>query len=838
MQFVSHAACCGEQPRQLMGKTYFMRNALLATMMRDRGAVRYLVAPTGFGKTMLACSYAELINGFQSTTWIDCSNPCFLRDLDARTLLTDILDTTASGGLVVFDDVPVLGSQRREAFCEMCFSLANSAREVVVCATPVSDPLGTCAQECLCLHPVDFLYSDDDLDHVNDIAFAQQHAVLKHHDTMRVPALALGDSGSFEHFLADHIADLDDPVECALSFCMLLLERGSLEDLEGMLGREVSSDDISAEWLRPYAASNEYRREFAAVGFPFAEVLRAFTPHMARLARAANVDGTSDFALQLASILLERGKGERAANLLVALCDPSGRSAWLEENQSYMLDACMLVEAERIYTSLRSDRWRSAPAMKTASSIRRAYLELGESTLGDLVSVAGKVDYPLHLRLEAVSSAYLLAGDAETARRVEAGFFAQSESLSCEAKKLNTLHGCLWQFWSTAGKGQAELADASMRFEDGPLAPLAFACVLRKAHLAGWDIDGRSALAKRVRACLADACKKGECGMAQALLFQAAQLAGVETIVDGNPELAQQVCQSFEDRLEVQRSNYARLRVSQAGALATAALTVAAPLADAVQRAANVPTLNVSLFGRFIVDLDGAPIEHPEFKRQKLRTLTALLVLDAGHDLSCDNLAKRMWPDSTGARARHNFYNVVSILRQGLSLADGTCPYLYRPHGVVRLEKQYLNSDVEHLEHICRRLRFDNPEPDLYLHLLEQMKEIYRGELLPSERDEPMILAARDDWRNRVVNSLMLAARNALTVGDGQVALQLVQQALVYDPQREDCYEQLMSMQARCGQRPAAIETWMRYRNFLSEELGLDPTQSAARLYERIINDC
>ena len=46
-----------------------------------------------------------------------------------------------------------------------------------------------------------------------------------------------------------------------------------------------------------------------------------------------------------------------------------------------------------------------------------------------------------------------------------------------------------------------------------------------------------------------------------------------------------------------------------------------------------------------------------------------------------------------------------------------------------------------------------------------------------------------------------------------------------------------MSLQARTGQRPAAIKTWLRYRSYMSEELGLDPSQRMSDMYSRILNE-
>ncbi len=837
MSFINHASCNGSMPAQLVGATYFNRNTLLATMIRDRGKVRYLVAPTGFGKSLLACSYANLVNELKRTFWIEGTNPCFLRDLDAHVLASDLIECTNEGDLVVFDDVPKMARVRQDMLWEICVHLTNMAREVVLCATPVSDPLREHADSCTCFEPASFLFTDEEINDCYDISFVRLGEGWHESNVRRVPALAMLKHGCVEKFFVKHIEDLDDDNEVALTFSMLLFEQGTLDDLSSLLCRDVTPDDVSERFMRPFIDFDHAEGVFSVFGLPIEEVMRAFMPHLLRIARTTGSDDASEFISRAASMLLDSGKADRAVKVLVRASEPHTRAAWLKENQDFMLDSCMLAPAENLFASLKGERWRADPVLSKATRIRRAIMGVGDSPLPDLERIARKIDYPLSVRIESAAYAYLLSEDDQTCSDLETLFAAQRGSLAGEAKNLPAAQQPLWRFWS-CDVADASSLDAVCRedfVESGN--PLALACCVRKARRMDASFSELPHFCASVSASLRADRERGDNTAPLCLLRREADAFGVPLdMTDPKMMATYRILDEFEDRLTVQRSICLRSRVAVEGSLATS-LLVSALGANHFSSKPRIPHLVVRLFGRCEACIDGAVVENEDFRRRKVRTLFSLLVLEKGRDLSCDTLAERLWPESAPHAARHNLYNCIGHIRKSIVLPDGTCPYITRMHGVVKLSDGLVESDVAALDDLCRRLRFEEVDPDVYLHMLEQVKDLYRGDLLPSEGNEPMVIAMREEWRSRLVNTLMYAARRLLSVGDGTAALQIAQQALRYDPAREDCYEQLIAMQARYGQRPAAIETWLRYRNYLYDELGLDPADRVSDLYERILTD-
>ena len=107
----------------------YPRPALVAKLLRERNVARFMVAPSGFGKSTLALEYAETVFAFDHVFWIDCASPCFLRDLDARGIVDDLVEVDDQSFLAVFEDVPPLDSLC-EPSCSAPFSM--------ICSTEVA----------------------------------------------------------------------------------------------------------------------------------------------------------------------------------------------------------------------------------------------------------------------------------------------------------------------------------------------------------------------------------------------------------------------------------------------------------------------------------------------------------------------------------------------------------------------------------------------------------------------------------------------------------------------------------------------------------------------------
>ena len=83
-RFIQQSACEGRRPHGVVPDRLRSRPRLLSRLLEDRGALRLVVAPPGFGKATLAFEYASVMFQFEHVFWLRGSSPCFLRDLDVK----------------------------------------------------------------------------------------------------------------------------------------------------------------------------------------------------------------------------------------------------------------------------------------------------------------------------------------------------------------------------------------------------------------------------------------------------------------------------------------------------------------------------------------------------------------------------------------------------------------------------------------------------------------------------------------------------------------------------------------------------------------------------------
>ena len=248
----------------------------------------------------------------------------------------------------------------------------------------------------------------------------------------------------------------------------------------------------------------------------------------------------------------------------------------------------------------------------------------------------------------------------------------------------------------------------------------------------------------------------------------------------------------------------------------------------------SAPILYVRLLGGLDVRIGEQQVDMQAFSRQKTKTLLALLVLARGRELSRERLLETLWPDSPHGCAIKNFYSVWSQLKRGLDY-EGTCPYLLRDQGGVRLDARLLRSDVAELDSICRALSFGEIDLERWRDHLEAIDGSYSGDLLPSESVNDDIAAERRRLRINLVDSLVCASGRLLESGEPRAALWFAREAAGRDRSREDACAALMEAQLGAGQRAAAIDTYLSCRRYLAEELGIDPSPSIVALYRSAV---
>lgn len=873
-EFLEASACKGRRPDRVAIRRLVPRPDLIARLLRERHVARFLVAPDGFGKTTLACEYADTVFSFEHVFWVNGRSPCFLRDLDRDIIATRLCSLDPSSFLVVFEDVPRLDSARAERFSRVIDDVLEAGDEVLVTCVPSCDAYAGSHRDRTKLDAADLLLSDAECRLVPP-GESQGRAKGPLPPAERVACLRWGSDDGTR--LLGGIAREELPGDVMLAlFAMLALQEGGWSDLEAFVPSGIEGDLIDLlEDGYPFLGIDRHGERYRTTALGMGIVATAFDGSFDVLASRSLFDGRDALARRIADALIARSAGERACELMAALASKAACAAWLAGRSRTLLKAACLKPAHDLHAFVGRVRGPQRTTLNVAESWRLVALgdEAGASTLARRAAFAA--DAPEDDRAFAllVVKAH---GSAEARRRagemLHGLLQAHAAARRTGAAGGDSANALFWtpfasivlaldegvaaglRAWCEAEEAGADpdaLALAAALALDAATAEAEGGAPARTGAPEGMRQDGAEALASVAR--FVHARLEAAEGRA-ADLFLAAATAALERAGEAGalprPAALPASGAALARRLEIavyhQRAAYRRAAEERAERKENYVAThpdafrderrgrKGAP-APSTASAPVAPLLRVNLFGGLEVWMGDEPVDPQRFRRQKARTLLALLVLNHGKEITRDRLVRALWPESQLEAARKNFYSIWSQLRRVLATPEGTCPYLIRAQGGCRIDARLLDSDVARFEALCRTLLFGRPEAEDWEPLFAQVSNGFADDLLPGESECDLVVQMREEYRVHLVDALVAAAARLVEAGEVRGGLWFAREALKHDRSREDAYTALMEAQIAAGQRTAALETYFACRRYLTNELGIDPSLRTVQLYRDII---
>lgn len=873
--FIETSYCRGRRPAGVAPlRHHYARSDLVARLLQDRHVARFLVAPTGFGKSATVFEYADVIFSFRHVFWIDGRSPCFLRDLDAESILPGILTLDARAKLVVLEDVPVLDDARAELFDLLVDQLLERGIEVIVTCVPSADVFALAQRDRVLLTASDLLLSDAAM------ALEEMGGRLRagwQHGTGaldRVACVRWSDAGV--RMLLDGAAAEQLPEDLRLSLlCLLVLEEGDVDDLAAVVPVE-RIEDIVAMLAAHYVFLGIDQRAgiYRVHGVDMIAIAASFGRRMDNMAASSLHEGRDELCGRLADLLVARGKYERACDLMAGLATRDAAARWLSRCGWHLL----VRGGHEAALSLVQAIGRSVP--RGGLSALRCWMQhaLGDDVLLSVRRLAsGTANTPQdRLRITLLHTRFAEGREQVRAHRELAALLEQAQRADVAA--LDDLRaGCAldWEaLAAVAGAAGVRLLDGFAAWEafatDAPYAA-EHAETRRQALLLGaaWLLEDACAcvedpaldaqrtetapegeahraigsLAARLGVMLSGALAADGASWPALRAARAWDAAGAAGVVGPSTLSAEEAgaLRRFEMELVEQKETYRRKIEQRRRDEASfdrehpdvfrrprRAKRPMAPLVDAP------PLLFVSLFGGVSVRMGERAVDGVLVTRRKTRVLLAMLVLGRGREITRERLAAALWPESPEDFARRNFYSVWSQLRRVLQVG-GSCPYLISSQAGCRLDAALVESDVYEFEELCRTLLFGKGDPAAWEDLYAQVVDRYAEDLVPGEDYNEVIADARDQFRLQLVDGLLAASGRLAATGETRGALWFAREALRRDRTREDAYVTLMEAQIASDQRGAALETYFSCRRYLSDQLGIDPSPHVVDLYRSII---
>lgn len=835
------------------------RDELVSTMLQDRNALRIIAAPHGFGKTRLAREYAARLFPDDAVAWIDATSPDFLLALDGspEDVFAQCEDSTR---LFILDGLPWLHEERAQALSERIDAVLYAGKEVIVTVTPSRDCLGAMHPDRLLICADDLLVSEQECvprqleeQDGDSRAFAKKR--WRDAGSMlfgRTPLAMWGLSANAQQECLDGMFSEKLPLDILRAmFSMLLFQRGSAKEIEGV-GVPLHHEDMTL-LMRDYPVFgiDPVSGEYEVGQFEMDDLKHAIRE--SRLEQAM-LEGSDALSQRVLGVLFKRGDMRRGSDIIDAFCDDARCAGWLMERGwdfidagelglvAKLLDRCSEQAYGQSYdiqamhawlAGLSGDRREACHISQRVLAAAPAEPLLRAARIAARVALARfdadsmtRTDYP-DLASEgapedAIDFLAVVLDDC-TSVEVARTFALPDPETDLRLEKLRRAPGKV-----RSRRLVALFTQCAERFGDSRAYRVALHVL---AHVDGVELRH---LVQEIGC--DEVLRMRRCGVSS---FTEASLARdmwdtgyfglVGPVVDRRDAKVLDGAAHMLEKL-ARSCGCGAPRIPWEAHGLQAGHVAQKHTANAIS--AGVEEMYVRMFGGFEITVGDRYLGEGKW-RKKARALFGMLVLNNGRDVPRDEIFAQLWPGMSHANALDNFYtvwgNCASIV--------GETPYIERNGEYCRVDPRFVHSDVAEFEQLARHLLIADQESNYLLDTYAKMEVLYRGSLMPTEKNIRAINAQRERYRAMYIDAMIAATRCALQSNDSRVALWFARKAMEEDQSREDVYRTLMKAQIAAGQRCTAIKTYHVCREYMQGAYGLDPSLETRELYSSLITN-
>ncbi|NJD60220.1 MAG: tetratricopeptide repeat protein, partial [Anaerolineae bacterium] len=241
------------------------------------------------------------------------------------------------------------------------------------------------------------------------------------------------------------------------------------------------------------------------------------------------------------------------------------------------------------------------------------------------------------------------------------------------------------------------------------------------------------------------------------------------------------------------------------------------------------PKLSIHALGRAQVKLDGKPVTTPSWANQKrARELFFFMATHPNKSLTKEEIGLVLWPDSSTEQLRLQFRNTLYYIRYSLG-QDVVISSDRRYNFNADLDYSYDAQDFEHK--VLQSERAETPAQKIAL--LQEGLAIYQGEFFP-EGEGMWVVTERQRLGELHEHAQLTLAQLLLEQGEAKASLSYSQLILADNHCMESAHRLAMQAYAALGNRSGIKNQYEQCKQYLMEELGLEPSSDTEQLYKLI----
>ena len=244
---------------------------------------------------------------------------------------------------------------------------------------------------------------------------------------------------------------------------------------------------------------------------------------------------------------------------------------------------------------------------------------------------------------------------------------------------------------------------------------------------------------------------------------------------------------------------------------------------------AKMTTVRIKLLGPLEVEIEDSAVA---ITGRQARIILSLLAINAGTAVTTDSIVATLWPEDTPKQARKTVQVYIANLRT--ALGGEASPILSVPNGY-SLAKDTVTVDIHEFDNLVAASGNGNVEREEAIDLLRQAAALWHGDPFVDLDVESL---RGESSRLEEARAAAVERRIGLELDGGRHAELLGElEALTREhPFREGLRAQQMLALYRSGRQADALRVFTRTRDFLGEELGIEPSLELKKLENHILN--
>ena len=246
-----------------------------------------------------------------------------------------------------------------------------------------------------------------------------------------------------------------------------------------------------------------------------------------------------------------------------------------------------------------------------------------------------------------------------------------------------------------------------------------------------------------------------------------------------------------------------------------------------VGRKVTPPRLEIRALGEGTVSINGEPIPHTAWGGPLVKELFFFLLENqrARREVILDIF----WPEYSTAKAKSVFH--ATLYRMRRVLPKGTVGYDSSNEVYFFDLPSDFWYDVAAFKNLMDEVRHGNGDLE---NLLRQALGIYKGDYLIGIYSD-WCLQKREALRRLYLDGLVQQASLFTKRGKLEESMDLYLQVVKNEPFREDIHRELMRSLVLAGRQAEAVQHYLKYAQFLYDEMNVKPTLETTLLYQSLL---